>query len=55
MPGKALLMLDEYAWYPQGGHHGLGAIVGKKKIDPQEWFFKAHFFQDPVMPGSLGL
>lgn len=22
---------------------------------PDEWFFRAHFFQDPVMPGSLGL
>ena len=22
---------------------------------PDEWFFKAHFFQDPVQPGSLGL
>ncbi len=55
LPGKALLMLDEYTWYPQGGRRSLGAIIGKKKIDPQEWFFKAHFFQDPVMPGSLGL
>ncbi|MGM9992580.1 MAG: beta-ketoacyl synthase N-terminal-like domain-containing protein [Candidatus Bruticola sp.] len=55
LPGKALLMLDEYAWYPQGGKLGLGAAVGRKRIDPQEWFFKAHFFQDPVMPGSLGL
>ncbi|MGM9999675.1 MAG: beta-ketoacyl synthase N-terminal-like domain-containing protein [Candidatus Bruticola sp.] len=55
LPGKALLMLDEYAWYPQGGKAGLGAAIGKKFIDPQEWFFKAHFFQDPVMPGSLGL
>ena len=24
-------------------------------IDPDEWFFKAHFFQDPVCPGSLGI
>ena len=55
LPGKALLMLDEYAWYPEGGKHGLGAVVGRKNIDPKEWFFKAHFFQDPVMPGSLGL
>ena len=22
---------------------------------PSEWFFKAHFFSDPVQPGSLGL
>jgi 3-hydroxymyristoyl/3-hydroxydecanoyl-(acyl carrier protein) dehydratase len=24
-------------------------------VDPDEWFFKAHFFQDPVCPGSLGI
>jgi 3-hydroxymyristoyl/3-hydroxydecanoyl-(acyl carrier protein) dehydratase len=24
-------------------------------VDPAEWFFKAHFFQDPVQPGSLGI
>ncbi|MEO6417867.1 MAG: 3-hydroxyacyl-[acyl-carrier-protein] dehydratase FabA, partial [Polyangiaceae bacterium] len=24
-------------------------------VDPNEWFFKAHFFQDPVQPGSLGI
>ncbi|MBQ7503322.1 hypothetical protein IJT93_11570 [bacterium] len=55
LPAKALLMLDSFAWYPQGGSKGLGAAVGRKKIDPKEWFFTAHFFQDPVMPGSLGL
>jgi len=22
---------------------------------PDEWFFDAHFFQDPVCPGSLGI
>jgi 3-hydroxymyristoyl/3-hydroxydecanoyl-(acyl carrier protein) dehydratase len=24
-------------------------------VDPGFWFFKAHFYQDPVWPGSLGL
>ena len=24
-------------------------------MNPDAWFFKAHFFQDPVWPGSLGL
>ena len=24
-------------------------------VDPTSWFFKAHFYQDPVIPGSLGL
>jgi 3-hydroxymyristoyl/3-hydroxydecanoyl-(acyl carrier protein) dehydratase len=30
-------------------------VEGTKAVDPQEWFFQAHFYQDPVMPGSLGL
>jgi 3-hydroxymyristoyl/3-hydroxydecanoyl-(acyl carrier protein) dehydratase len=30
-------------------------VKGEKIVDPQEWFFQAHFYQDPVCPGSLGL
>ncbi len=40
---------------PEGGPNRLGFIRGSKKVDPNEWFFKAHFYQDPVTPGSLGL
>ena len=40
---------------PQSGAQGLGFIQGSKIVDPDEWFFKAHFYQDPVWPGSLGL
>jgi len=55
-PGQQLRMVDEIDMYlPEGGPKGLGLIVGNKKIDPNEWFFKAHFYQDPVWPGSLGL
>ncbi len=28
---------------------------GERKVDPSDWYFKAHFFQDPVQPGSLGI
>jgi 3-hydroxymyristoyl/3-hydroxydecanoyl-(acyl carrier protein) dehydratase len=38
-----------------GGPAGLGYLRGIKTVDPEEWFFKAHFYQDPVTPGSLGL
>jgi len=56
MPARALRMLDEITCYlPDGGTHGLGYIRGVKRVDPAEWFFAAHFFQDPVCPGSLGL
>ncbi len=30
-------------------------IEGAASVDPSAWFFKAHFYQDPVWPGSLGL
>jgi 3-hydroxymyristoyl/3-hydroxydecanoyl-(acyl carrier protein) dehydratase len=56
MPGKALLMIDAVeAYLPEGGDCGLGYIRGSKQVDPEEWFFKAHFYQDPVCPGSLGI
>ncbi len=56
MPAKAIRMIDDIEVYiPDGGPHGLGFIRGTKEVDPEEWFFKAHFFQDPVCPGSLGL
>jgi len=56
MPDRTLLMLDRVdACVPDGGPKGLGFLRGSKKVDPAEWFFKAHFYQDPVCPGSLGL
>ncbi len=38
-----------------GGGPALGYCRAVKMVDANEWFFKAHFFQDPVQPGSLGL
>jgi 3-hydroxymyristoyl/3-hydroxydecanoyl-(acyl carrier protein) dehydratase len=43
------------AYIPDGGPMGLGFIRGTKTVDPREWFFDAHFYQDPVLPGSLGI
>ncbi len=55
-PATQLRMIDHVDCYiADGGVHGLGFIRGSKQIDPDEWFFKAHFYQDPVCPGSLGL
>lgn len=55
-PEQKLRMIDHIDMFcADGGPHGLGFIRGEKKVDPQEWFFKAHFYQDPVCPGSLGL
>ena len=38
-----------------GGPNGLGFVRGTLQVDPSAWFFAAHFYQDPVVPGSLGL
>lgn len=51
-----LLMIDRITGYwPEGGSAGLGRLRSEKDVDAGEWFFKAHFFQDPVQPGSLGI
>src|SRR5262249_35338799 len=55
-PDAMLRMItDVDLFVPDGGPHGRGFIRGSKAVDPSEWFFKAHFHQDPVWPGSLGL
>jgi 3-hydroxymyristoyl/3-hydroxydecanoyl-(acyl carrier protein) dehydratase len=51
-----LRMVDRIdAFIPGGGKRALGLVVGKIAVDPSFWFFQAHFYQDPVWPGSLGL
>jgi 3-hydroxymyristoyl/3-hydroxydecanoyl-(acyl carrier protein) dehydratase len=56
LPAKAYRMIDRVEGYlPEGGAPGLGFARAVKRVDPDEWFFKAHFYQDPVWPGSLGL
>ncbi len=56
MPGRAIRMIDHIdAYLPEGGPHGQGIIKASKEVLPEEWYFKAHFLNDPVCPGSLGL
>ncbi len=52
---EMLLMIDRACHVEDAGDAGLGLIVAEKDVDISEWFFKAHFFQDPVQPGSLGI
>ena len=51
-----LLMIDRVTGrWPTDGSAGLGRWRAVKDVDPDEWFFKAHFYRDPVQPGSLGI
>lgn len=51
-----LLMLDRITgFWPQQGRAGLGRLRAEKDVDEGEWFFKTHFYGDPVQPGSLGM
>jgi 3-hydroxymyristoyl/3-hydroxydecanoyl-(acyl carrier protein) dehydratase len=55
-PDSQLRMIERIdVFVPDGGPFGLGYIRGSMQVDPDAWFFKAHFYQDPVIPGSLGL
>ena len=49
LPWGDLLMIDRITglWDKR--------IRAEKTVSPTDWFFRAHFYQDPVQPGSLGL
>ena len=53
--GERLRTVDRVTWWANGGSAGLGRLRALTAVDPDAWFFKAHFFSDPVQPGSLGL
>jgi len=55
LPEGQMRLLDEIWMAPQGGRYQLGYVAGRKKIAASDWFFACHFYQDPVMPGSLGV
>ena len=48
-------MIDDVELSLADGPYGHGFAIGTTTVNPASWFFKAHFHQDPVVPGSLGL
>ncbi len=50
-----LTFSDEIVLVANGGNYGNGYAYARKEINPNDWFFPCHFYQDPVMPGSLGV
>jgi acyl transferase domain-containing protein/3-hydroxymyristoyl/3-hydroxydecanoyl-(acyl carrier protein) dehydratase len=51
-----LLMIDRITGlWPDADGSLRGRIRASRQVHPTDWYFKAHFYQDPVQPGSLGL
>jgi 3-hydroxymyristoyl/3-hydroxydecanoyl-(acyl carrier protein) dehydratase len=50
-----LNMLHELIIAKNKGEFGKGYIHATKFVKTYDWFFTCHFYQDPVMPGSLGV
>ncbi len=48
-------LLDRWSIDLHGGSRGMGVVRAEAAIQPQDWFYSCHFYQDPVMPGSLGI
>ena len=56
LPSDLMLMFDEISNIDDhSGIYKKGSIEANLKINPDLWFFKYHFKEDPVMPGCLGL
>lgn len=56
LPQPPMLMFDRIIHISnEGGEYGKGEIIAELDINPDLWFFKCHFNEDPVMPGCLGL
>ena len=50
----AMRMIDEVCEVdPRGGPSGLGRVVARKALAPDDWYFPCHFKDDPVLAGSL--
>ena len=50
-----LNFIDEAILLPESGRYGKGLVYASRPVNPRDWFYPFHFYQDPVMPGSLGV
>jgi len=55
LAGGQMNFVDTVSVVEGGGKTGVAYILGERTIDATDWFFRYHFHQDPVMPGSLGV
>ena len=55
LAGGQMNFIDTVSIVEGGGKAGIAYVHGERTIDATDWFFRYHFHQDPVMPGSLGV
>jgi 3-hydroxyacyl-[acyl-carrier protein] dehydratase/trans-2-decenoyl-[acyl-carrier protein] isomerase len=56
LPRDNMLMVDRITHISsEGGKYDKGEIIAELDIHPDLWFFDCHFYEDPVMPGCLGV
>ena len=55
LSGDQLKLIDNLRIVKDGGEYGKGYIHATRFMKLYDWFFTCHFYQDPVMPGSLGV
>ncbi|RLD42104.1 MAG: PfaB family protein [Bacteroidetes bacterium] len=55
LAGNQLNLLDNLIIAKNQGEQGKGYVHATKFVKPYDWYFTCHFYQDPVMPGSLGV
>lgn len=54
-PTGKLRLIDEAYFCMEGGLFSKGYVTASRQNSPKDWFYLNHFYQDPVMPGSLGI
>jgi 3-hydroxymyristoyl/3-hydroxydecanoyl-(acyl carrier protein) dehydratase len=55
LAGGRMNMLEQAWMEKNGGRYGKGYVYASRRNNPQDWYYPYHFYQDPVMPGSLGV
>lgn len=54
-PTGKLRLIDDASVCLEGGIFSKGYVLASRENSPIDWFYANHFYQDPVMPGSLGV
>lgn len=55
LPGGKLNFMDRIQLDPLDGKNEAGYIYAVRQNSKDDWYYSCHFYEDPVMPGSLGI